>query len=236
MSEDTRTPGAVIRLQADSIYTGSILRVLVQARQPFTVRVAPDPVQVVRGRMESACGALSAQEKDGIYDLEYVTTEAFVESRVTPGTEEGPAYRYGMRFFPFFSSTCSTRLTFDSRILTAVVLELPDDYRMIWYKSTVEPGHGSAERQHSFGASRSSYVFRFSTPTDSCTCDILLRLGGQSITELVRYRLHTGYSRCLGSPFCTQKVLESFLEPSQHCGLSCFASGAKRNRRSKTRC
>lgn len=189
MSEALQTTGGVIRLQADAIYAGSLLRVTVQARQPFTVRVTPMPVQIARGLVMTADASVAAVEKDGVYEVDYVTTDAFVETRVKPGTVEGPACRYGMRFFPFFSSTCEASFAFDVPIVTAVILDLPDDYRMISYRSEVASRHGLAERLHSFGSPRSSYVFRFVQPTDSCACSILLRLGGQSLTELVRYPL-----------------------------------------------
>ena len=181
--------GAAIHLEADSIFAGTLLRVTVRAQQPFAVRVHPEPIELVSGCQDRSTGKCVPMQRDGVHLLEYVTTGAFVETQLAPCTEEGPAFRYGMRFFPFFSSTCTATFEFDAPIVRAVLLDIPEEYRTIWYRSLVEGNGESAQQQHSLGNLRSTFIFEFERLQASCRCAILLRLGGQRLTELVRYPL-----------------------------------------------
>jgi hypothetical protein len=144
-------------------------------------------------------GTLVAINKDGRFLLEFEAFGLFCETKVRPTEDprdfggETAHNQYGMRYYPYVSSTLTGRIIIAGVPLGLVVVDLPDAYRVIWHGASVlAPGAGPSILHHGYGLQRSRFIFTWSEQTQpgEYNIEIHARMGGAKLLRLLRFPLY----------------------------------------------
>jgi hypothetical protein len=185
--------GVVLTVSLNAIYEGSVATVNATAPSQFTLCLSCRLTQLVKGSFEPATSTLVSAEINGVHVIEVIVTEIVFERPTDPSEPTRYLGRYGMRFFPFVSS--SVRLTTQGAELpvTAVVLDMPDLYRVIWYGARVTALSAAATLQHSHAGDRSKFIFSWRRRFDCATpitVDVPVRLGGHALARIATFPIY----------------------------------------------
>jgi hypothetical protein len=186
-------PGAgygVVRVEADAIYGGTVARFHMSARRPFRAKVSGEILRLLHGQIEPAGEWIASVGSPQNQEIEAELRGLFHETRVRGTADEGPWCRYGMRFYPFISSSLCLRVVCDEPLVRNLMVHLPNTFARIWYASKVSAdSHMVPVSDKSVGKDRSLYLYRSHAEAATFQADIRVRLGGPELAAIVVYPL-----------------------------------------------
>jgi hypothetical protein len=145
-----------LSISADSIYQGSISRLIASSHQQFNVSSNARILAYTKGT-PLGTGVSSAEDK-GKHSVEISVLGALTERKTGYGSF-GSASQYGMSYFPFVSSHFALKLSVSSG-MSDIVVEVPSNFRIIWQSATaVSPSSENASLSTSYSKKLSTYIF-----------------------------------------------------------------------------
>jgi hypothetical protein len=185
-----RPRNGVVRVEADAIYGGTVARLHITDGRPFRVKVSGETLRVLRGEIEPDGEWLASVGSEQNQELQVELLGLFHETSTRRAVGEGPWHRYGMRFYPFISSSLHLRVECGAPLVRNLMVDFPSTFLAIWYARAVrsEP-RVTAHFDQSVGKDRSLYLIRWDTEVASFQADFLVRLGGRELAAIVLYPL-----------------------------------------------
>ena len=182
--------GITARLSADSIYSGSLVQAEFTAPGNFAVSVDGHVTTVCHGSIKDT--HIDAVHRDGRW---VVSVDLLNWINERPLSDGDPPTSYGMRFFPFISAKMVGRIRTTHLPLEALIIELPDAFRLIWYGVVArDPAGNAAKLHHSHGAVTSKFILLW-PPGDAeaggeYLFEIPVRLGGTTFLKLSHFQIY----------------------------------------------
>ncbi|UFS70256.1 hypothetical protein LPW11_20570 [Geomonas sp. RF6] len=186
----------------DSIYSDSLVEITLVSSKPFTVCFNCKIVHVAVGVCSDYVGSrMNSVQKDGSYRIVFHSLGCIKQLSVESPHGDGPHASYGMRWFPFVSSSIQCAITANLAI-ACVVLDAPDAFRLIWYSADVkDPDCNKAMLSHSYAPDRSKYVFMWDDDTAPGEYRISsqIRLGGMILLKALNIPMYYGILTLIGT-------------------------------------
>ena len=169
-----------LSLSADSIYQGSICRLIASSHHQFNLSTSARTLAYGKGTPSDA--GISSSEDKGKHQVE-INLVGVMKERKTGYGDSGSASQYGMSYFPFISSHFSLEITVSAG-LSDVVFEVPANFRVIWNSATATaPSGEKASLSTSYGEKVSTYIFSWQKSQSEGTyaIDFDVRTGGPGL-------------------------------------------------------
>jgi hypothetical protein len=191
-SKSDKNVAVVLRIEADYIYRFNTATVEFTSTAPFRISIksAITVIEISKGQFDSKTNVYKAEEKDGVYTVKILVLGLFKETPIENIDQINEAVNsYGMQFYPFISSKLKLELTSLSLPLRALILNIPDNFRIIWYRRKAQNPLGQDARiNHSYSQTKACYVFDWSeSGIGDYELEVLLRLGGNSLWQIVEF-------------------------------------------------
>lgn len=190
---DTTVPEVIVYISADSIYKHSIVEITFKASVPFSIASSGKVLTINCGN-KTENGMIEAIQKDEIYLIEFEALDWFQERNTNNLRTVGPHNSYGMRFYPFVSSFLKGSIVLEKGSITSFILDLPDDFRLIWnYAQVTAPNGENGKLDHAYGPERSKYLFTWGNNRKSrgeYSIQIPVRLSGTKLFSLTHFPLY----------------------------------------------
>lgn len=178
-----------LSISADSIYQGSICRLIASSHEQFNVSPRARILAYAKGTPFST-GIGSAEDK-GKHSVELSVVGALTETSTGYGTS-GSASQYGMSYFPFVSSHFFLEVSVTSE-LSDIVVEVPSNFRIIWQSArAISPTGEIASLGTSYGEKVSTYIFSWKGPQPK-GCFLVefdIRVGGPSLLKAAYFPVY----------------------------------------------
>jgi hypothetical protein len=180
----------------DSIYDDSSCRIVMTSFDDFKAEFSGELLKVHTGTLQG--NALVEAEKDGSrykidVDLIRWVFERKIDNSVTGFRTSN---QYGMRFFPFVSSSIKGHIAVKNNKISVAIIELPDKYRFIRTGIEVFFGKsGNTRTLHDRGEDKSRYIFLpddRENLEDRLNVDIPVRLGGNALLRITEFPIYYG--------------------------------------------
>jgi len=180
-----------VYISADSIYEHSSVEITLTSESPFSVQVSGEIITLSSGKRKPDKPIIEAVKNNGAFQIKVELLRWLEERTVRHTRGLGPQNQYGMRFYPFVSSFLKGSITAQKSAINSVIVDLPDDFRLIWYRATVKSPNGKAAKlDHAYGPKRSKYLFTWAAEDKSVgeyAIKIPVRLGGSKILRLAEF-------------------------------------------------
>lgn len=209
-----------IRLSANSIYVHSIIVFRAIAQEEFSIEFSGGNIlSVLSGRTENLFQICSVKNGDQhIIEVEILNwISEKVVNHSDPTGKNNPENRYGMRYYPFVSSLIEGGFKINGGDLTVIMLDIPDEFRIIWYGAEIKNPNGvRSEIDHSYNKDISTYIFQWNDNTvgdddDYYEIKIPIRIGASSIFHLVNFSLFYLLLALIGVSFASLADKPSYL-------------------------
>ena len=193
-----------VHINAESIYEYSLIDMKLTSDKKFSVKISGKIVSIQAGDWKSNDSSIKAIQNGGIFEVNVELLNWFVERKVFENEEKGPENQYGMRYYPFVSSILKGSIIPSSNsIIKSIVIELPDEFRLIWYSYKVlNSENRNSERDHSYGAERSKYIFTWKENDNSSNGKYLfnvpIRAGGVKLLKIIEFPILYGILALIG--------------------------------------
>jgi hypothetical protein len=185
-----------VRLSTNSIYAHSIIVFKAISQEEFSVEFSSGKIlSVLLGRVEETFRIFSVKNGDQhVIEIEILNwINEKVVNRNKPAGKSNPENRYGMRYYPFVSSMIEGGFKVNGGNLIAIILDIPDKFRIIWYGAEIKDPNGvRSEIDHSYGKDISTYIFQWNGDTIGkgyFEIKLPVRIGASSILNLVNFPL-----------------------------------------------
>ncbi len=181
----------LVSLSADSIYRHSIVRLSIFGEMPFKAQLPGKLLMLIHGvYSDNSSQWIKSSSIEGKHNIQADLLNVITEKKVQNITSFGPEASYGMRYYPFVSSLIASKIVVDTGVISSIVIDLPDVYRLIWYKSKVAQANGQfANLDHAYNPEHSKYLFSWNEQylSNAVNLDISIRHGSSHMLELVSF-------------------------------------------------
>ena len=188
-----------IDIKAKSIYMHSLSIIEFISEKKFSVKISNEIISLKLGKSISN-GYIEAIKKANYYVINLETIGLFSERKIINDInnplQSQLGNHYGMRFYPFISSSVKSTIKIKGGIVRKVEIALPDQFRSIFFKSKVFQNEKKAQIRHSYDSDISKYVFSWTVNTirssneNKLTFDIPFRLGGANLERLIKFPVY----------------------------------------------
>ena len=179
-----------VYISSDSIYEHSSIELTLISELAFSVKISGRMIVLKSGKANLE-NTIQATHNNGVFVVKAELLGWFKERTVKDGQGAGPENKYGMRFYPFVSSYLSGTITIHKSKINSIIVDLPDDFRIIWYGArVVSPNDEIAELDHAYGPERSKYLFWWPSVQESngdYKIQVPVRLGGSKMLKLAEF-------------------------------------------------
>ncbi len=178
-----------LSLSADSIYHGSICRLIASAHHQFNL--STNARTLAHGKGTPSDDGISSVEDKGKHQVE-INLVGTMKERKTGCGDSGSASQYGMSYFPFISSHFSLDITVSAG-LSDVILEIPANFRIIWNSATATAPSGErASLSTSYGEKISTYIYSWPIiqSEGTYTINFDVRTGGPGLLRAAYFPIY----------------------------------------------
>jgi len=204
-----------VHINTDSIYEHSSVAITLKAESPFSAQLSGEIIAISSGKRNPKQSVIHATKRDDSYEIKVELLHWLTERTVRHSDGAVPHNKYGMRFYPFVSSFVSGTITTYELPINVIILELPDDYRLIWYGAKVSSPNGkTAKLDHAYGPQRSKYLFTWPEENNlkgEYGIKIPVRLGGSMILRLVEFPIFYWFLALVGVAIAARQNNPSIL-------------------------
>ena len=205
-----------LKVSTNSIYSHSISKVEASAPSPFSIKLSTGVIlSLARGRQEK--GVISATSDGDIFVIRFEVLDWIVERPISTresSDKNMPGYRYGMRYYPFISSYIQFDLNVNNGSLHCLILEIPDEFRVIWYAASVRDPDGEPFGiDHSYSRDISTYIFTKDEmgPEGEYKIFIPVRTGATEILKIVSFSMFYYFLALIGVALASFSAKSSIL-------------------------
>jgi hypothetical protein len=188
-----------INIKAKSIYMHSLSVIEFVSANKFTVKLSNEIISLELGNLTSN-GYIESIKKENNHIIHLDLIGLFSEREIITD-KENPLNKqlgnhYGMRFYPFISSSIISNITIKNGTVGQIIIELPDQFRWIFFKSNIYQNGKLAQRRHSYDADISKYVFDWTnqdyqiSKENKLSFDIPIRLGSATLDKLIKFPIY----------------------------------------------
>jgi len=192
ISKPNKNATISLRIEADYIYRFNTASLEFTSSSFFRISIKSSItiIEVSKGQYDSKSEAYMAEEKEGKFTLKLLALGLFNEIPLQNSERLNEAINsYGMQSFPFISSSLVLEFTSLSLPIKTIILDIPDNFRIIWYRWKAQNHSGDdAIINHSYSPSKASYLFTWKESSiGDYKIDVLLRLGGSSLWQIAHF-------------------------------------------------
>lgn len=198
--------GIHLRINADSIYRTSVVTVSMLCDSIFEITNQSESAKILfirKGNILANTNNTIEAVKDstGKFEMEFLIIGLFYETEFKRKNKHlSYDCTYGTFLYPFISSQLIWKFESHRNTISNIILELPDSYRLLFYKSRINSndGYGFSLPQQSFDLPNTLHVFtregsHKNNKQDKICINIPIRLGGKDLQKLVSSPIRFSY-------------------------------------------
>lgn len=182
-----------VNIKFDNIYSFAIGEVRCQGEQAYTIKFDQDIriISLESGTLTSR-NTLCASEDQGKYVLEFSCVGLVIQRAFRQMVEDTGLDSYGMQYYPFISSEIVCRASTQNAIVDTLTVNLPDAYRVVWFRQDARQNGKLATMNHSQGEEQSVYVFywnddEYEISGSDLNLRLPVRLGGREYLRILLF-------------------------------------------------
>lgn len=184
-----------ILITSDSIYAHSIAKIFLTSYTEFTISFNCEVLSIDVGKSITDSNSIVAEKNDSKYSIEANLINVFKERKINKTKSEGEENSYGMRFYPFVSSFFELEIQSSPIVVSSIILDLPDEFRIIWNGSVIFNSRNEKSlKRHAYSSERSKYLFTWAKSeirhNDTVTLKIPIRFGGTKLLNIVNFPIY----------------------------------------------
>ena len=188
-----------INISAKSIYMHSLSIIEFVSANKFKIKISNEIILLKLGNPISN-GYIESIKKENHHIINLELIGLFSERKIIID-KENPLNKqlgnhYGMRFYPFVSSSIISNIILKNRTVGQVIIELPDQFRWIFFMSNIYQNGKLAQRRHSYDAGISKYIFNWTNQDyqtlkeNKLSLEVPIRLGSATLEKLIKFPIY----------------------------------------------
>lgn len=176
-----------VELSAESIYDGTPVVLMITSPAEFAVVLPGRVIDSGPGLYHE--GEWVSEPSDGAHRLRLVLLDWIAERQVRAGSRHA-AERYGMRYYPFVSSSLVATIEFRQGNLGVVGVQMPPEVRLMWFQGEVRMDGEVLTPIHVLGEATSRWIYAHRGEARRLEIDLRPRLGGSEMAKVVDFPLY----------------------------------------------
>lgn len=179
-----------------NIYSHSLVIISASADKPFKIEL-DDTIKIVGVKNGTKLGKFLKSEIDNNKHSVVIEIGGLVDenklANVDLLSDRGTVKTYGMQYYPFISSYINKSLKFYDAVISSLKIELPNNYRAIWFKTNIQSIYGPFQIFNSVSSDKCTYYFipgydlSLQKNADFVSISIYFRLGANEYARILTY-------------------------------------------------
>jgi hypothetical protein len=185
-----------MNIKLQSIYSFNLIQIKLSGAEKFDFKFDNGTIVNIEKGLKTQENLLVAVEDGSIYSIEFEILDWVKEKPISEtnliSNKNNPQNYYGMRYYPFISSNIQSNFTIYNGTLNSIVLNTPNDFRLIWYGAKItDLNNNPASINHSYSNDASNYIFLWENAQcsneSSYEMKLPIRMSGEKILKLVHF-------------------------------------------------